>query len=156
MALTPESAPAPRDILPELRAHRGLMMYRPESNDFVKFAVSMGTPTPQGFIPLERQVGVMGLGVIYLKSEGGIQSGYYAVKPRDLNRRRIDARPTNRLSLGDAAAMLGAPVPSGAALSGPAVTSGVVEDPEASDADLAFQQQIDAIQHHTNPEEDFL
>lgn len=160
MSIRPEHSPAPRDTMPELRAHRGMMMYKPESNEFVKYAVNLGEPTPQGFFPLEKQIGVMGLGIIYLKSEGSVQAGYYAITPRDLNRRRIDARPTRRLSHAEASALVGAPVPESGAASGSSAdqraVSTVAEGEDHIAADLAFQNQVLAIQHDTDPEEDFL
>lgn len=152
--ISPASPTAPRDILPEIRAHRGMMVYNPEQQSFAKYALTLGEPNEKGFIPLQKPVGIMANGVIFLKAEGSVEQGYYAITSRDLYRRRIDARPTRKLSLQQAYGILGAPVPESAVpVSGAGGDAGSVE---AGDADLAFEQQVQSLLHHTNPEEDFL
>lgn len=156
-----DRSPAPRDTLDVLRAHRGMMVYQPDQQNFVKYAVALGTPTPQGFIPLEKSIGVMSTGAIFLKGEGPIQAGYYLITKRDLYRRRIDARPSRKLTLELASAALGAPIPvqsgdTGVAGRGQPPASGSIEAQECDAADLAFKHQVEAIQHAEDPQADFL
>lgn len=155
MAIRQSSEASVRDTLKCLRPHKGLMCFRPEELDYVKYAVVLGTPNNAGFIPLEKQVGVMRIGVIYLKNTGVVRSGFYAVYPRDLYRRRIDARPSQRLTIEQATLLIGGDLEH---LGLPDVTDGelnaaiepraleAAESQELVDADVCFQEQIRALQ----------
>lgn len=155
MAIRQSTEASFRDVLKCLRPHKGLMCFRPEEQDYVKYAVVLGTPNNAGFIPLEKQVGVMRVGVIYLKNTGAVRSGFYAVYPRDLYRRRIDARPVRRLSIEQATLLIGGNLEH---LGLPDVTESelnasiepraleAAESQELVDADVCFQEQIRALQ----------
>jgi len=155
MAIRQSSEASIRDTLKCLRPHKGLMCFRPEEQDYVKYAVVLGTPNNAGFVPLDKQVGVMRVGVIYLKNTGTVRSGFYAVYPRDLYRRRIDARPVRRLSIEQATLLIGGSLEH---LGLPEVTDGefnaaiepraleVAESQELVDADVCFQEQIRSLQ----------
>lgn len=165
MAIRPTTTASPRDVLKCLRPHRGLMCFNPETGDYHKYAVSVGTPNNAGFVPLEKHVGVVRLGVIYLKNAGSVRSGFYAVFPRDIYRRRIDARPVRRLSIEQATLLLGGNLEH---LGLPEATLGelnaaieprAIEDAqseELSDADVCFEEQIRALQASEDTEEGWL
>lgn len=155
MAIRPGSEAQIRDTLKCLRPHKGLMCFRPEENDYVKYAVVLGAPNNAGFVPLDKQVGVIRLGVIYLKNIGSVRSGFYAVTPRDLYRRRLDCRPSRRLTIEQATLLvggriehLGLPESTGAEVASaiePRALS-VAESQELIDADVCFQEQVRALQ----------
>ncbi len=162
MAMRQSSEAAPRDTLKCIRPHKGLMCFRPEEDDYVKYAVNLGVPNNAGFIPLEKPVGVIRLGVIYLKNVGSVRSGFYAVTPRDLYRLRIDARETRRLTIEQATLLVGGRVEH---LELPETTSALVdatvqpralsdaESQELVDSDVVFQEQIRSLQDLEDSEE---
>lgn len=155
MTIRQSSEASFRDVLKCIRPHKGLMCFRPEENDYVKYAVVLGNPNNAGFVPLEKQVGVMRVGVIYLKNTGAVRSGFYAVYPRDLHRRRIDARPCRRLTaeqatllVGGSLEHLGLPDTTEAELNA-AIEPRTLESAageELVDADLCFEEQIRSLQ----------
>lgn len=155
MAIRPSSEAQHRDVLKCIRPHKGLMCFRPEEGDYVKFPVVTGTPNNAGFVPLDKQVGVVRLGVIYLKNTGSVRSGYYAVTPRDIYRRRLDCRPTKRLTAEQATLLIGGSVEHlGLSETSDADVAAAIEpraleaaeSQELRDADVCFQEQIQALQ----------
>lgn len=155
MAIRQSSEASFRDVLKCLRPHKGLMCFRPEEQDYVKYAVVLGSPNNAGFIPLEKQVGVMRVGVIYLKNTGVVRSGFYAVYPRDLYRRRIDARPARRLTIEQATLLIGGSLDHiGVSDATEAELAAAIEPrareaaetQELVDADVCFQEQIRSLQ----------
>lgn len=165
MALRQSSESSPRDVLKCIRPHKGLMCFRPEENDYVKYAVVLGAPNNAGFIPIEKNVGVIRLGVIYLKNQGSVRSGYYAVTPRDLHRRRVDARVSKRLTdeqaillIGGSVEHLGVPDATTASVNAaiePRALS-TAESAELVHADVCFQEQIQALHASEDSEEGWL
>lgn len=141
--------PNPRDTLSCLRPHRGVMVFRPETNDYVKYAVALGEPNRAGFIPMNKALGFVGLGVIFLKKEGAVETGFYAVLPRDIYRRRIDARPSRKLTIEQATLLLGGSLDHLAAAQSSEDQRGAgadASDEELHAADLAFKEQVRALQ----------
>ena len=139
------------------------MCFRPGEDDYEKFAVIAGTPSNAGFVPLEKNVGVVRLGVIYLKNQGPVRSGFYAVYPRDLYRRRIDARPSRRLTVEQATLLLGGKLEHLGLSEADANVDAAVEPraleatagEELRDADVCFQEQVRALQASEDPEEEW-
>lgn len=154
MAIIPNSSPSPRDTLPVLRPHRGVMCFRPDQSDYVKYAIVLGRPNRAGFIPMVKPLGINKVGVIYLKKEGPVESGFYAVTPHDIHRRRVDARPSRKLSLRQATELLGGPVPTDVGPSEDEHRAGTSATPEELvSADLAFKEQVKALQGAEDPED---
>lgn len=165
MAIRPSTTASPRDVLKCLRPHKGLMCFNPEAGHYEKYAVATGTPNNAGFVPLEKHVGVVRLGVIYLKNIGSVRSGFYAVFPRDIYRRRIDARPVRRLSIEQATLLLGGNLDHlglpEATLDGlnAAIEPRTFEDAQSEelvDADVCFEEQIRSLQASEDSEEGWL
>jgi hypothetical protein len=141
------------------------MCFNSEAGHYEKYAVVTGTPNNAGFVPLEKHVGVVRLGVIYLKNIGSVRSGFYAVFPRDIYRRRIDARPVRRLSIEEATLLLGGNLDH---LGLPEATLGELDasieprtietsqSAELSDADVCFEEQIRSLQASEDSEEGWL
>src|SRR5438128_4575975 len=165
MAIRPSSTASPRDILKCLRPHKGLMCFNPEAGNYEKYAVALGTPNNAGFVPFEKHVGVVRIGVIYLKNTGIVRSGFYAIFPRDIYRRRVDARPVRRLSIEQATLLLGGSLEH---LGQPESTSAELDaaieprtfeatsSEELSNADVCFEEQIRALQASEDSEEGWL
>jgi hypothetical protein len=139
-----------------------MMCFDAEKNVYDKYAVVLGTPNNAGFIPFEKNVGVVRLGVIYLKNTGSVRSGFYAITPRDIYRRRVDARPVKRLSIEQATLLIGGSLEHlgqpdttlaelNAAIEPRALEATSSE--ELSNADVLFQEQIRALQNSEDSEE---
>lgn len=98
-------APSPRNRLNTLRPFRGVMRFSPETLEFLVFRMALGEKSESGFISIEEDPGNYSPGVIYLKDAE--EPGYYLVNSIDLFRRRINAKPSNRLDRDAALRFLG-------------------------------------------------
>lgn len=98
-------APSPRNRLNTLRPFRGVMRFSPETSEFLVFRMALGEKSNAGFISIEEDPGNYSPGVIYLKDAQ--EPGYYLVNSIDLFRRRINAKPSNRLDRDAALRFLG-------------------------------------------------
>ena len=155
MAFAVAARPAIRNRLANLFGFSGLISFDPGTKEFLVHRIPLKEkPEGSNFIPLDGDPGVYHLGVIHLKDQNGVEPGFYQVLPRDLYRRRIDARPSNRISRDQALGLLGADPaeftterrqPISAADGEMSGTD--VEAEELRAADLLVQEQVGTLQH---------
>lgn len=143
MPIQAREAPSPRKMIETILPHRGFIT--PDGGGrYLKYSVRLGEPSPAGFVPMLEPLRVVNVGVIFLRTEGSVQRGFYAVTPRDIFRRRIDARPCRKLSLEQATLFLGGAPMASSDEPGPVSD---VEDSDDVSADSAFEEQVQAILH---------
>lgn len=156
MAIVPAVSPAPRDVMSRVRPHKGVMTFRSDQGNYPKYPIHLGEPNRAGFIPMVKPLGVLCVGVIFLKNEGPVQSGFYPVLPRDIYRRRIDARPCRKLTLEQATLFIGGSLEHlrsrEATASGQSAAGADVTSEELVAADLAFKEQVKALHGAEDPE----